>query len=137
VVRLANIQWDENEKIPAQLLVFVDLKDNFLKKFKIGQCFIDEAGCYAIGRSFQSSDEFIKGHQQSHFYDYGKLVISETTNRPQLCMFNVESIHSTSIAVPYSCNDNLTNAENWLILKSKNEWYGVLVKIIKEHFKVK
>ena len=133
----ANIQWDANEKIPAQLLVFVDLKDNFLKKFKIGQCFIDEAGCYAIGRSFQSSDEFIKGHQQSHFYDYGKLVISETTNRPQLCMFNVESIHSTSIAVPYSCNDNLTNAENWLILKSKNEWYGVLVKIIKEHFKVK
>jgi Plavaka transposase len=132
----ANVKWDDNEEIPAQLLVFIDLSKNFLKKFKIGQCYIDEAGCYAIGRSFQSSDDFIQGHQQSKFYDYGKLVISDQTNKPELCMFPVDSITSCCIAVPYSCNDNLSNAEEWLILKAKSEWYSVFVTIIREHFNV-
>jgi hypothetical protein len=132
----ANIKWEADEIIPAQMLVFVDLTNNFIQKFKIGQCYIDEAGCYAIGRSFQSSDEFIKGHQQSQFYEYGKFVISDKSNKPELCMFPVDAIHSCCIAVPYKCNDNIKNALEWLILKPKNNWYGVFITIIRQHFNV-
>lgn len=126
----ANVKWGAKEIIPAQLLIFMDLNNNFIKPFKVGQCKIVETGSYAIGRTFQSS-KLMPAHQQSKLIGYGQLAISDKTKKPELFMFPVDSIHSTCLAVPFRCNEDPTNAMEWLIIKPKLDWYKIFVDIVK------
>ena len=128
----ANIKWDVGEIIPAQLLIFLDITESFIKPFQIGQCHITEPGVYAIGRTFQSQD-FVVAHQQSKFVKYGEFIVSPLTNLPELCMFPVDAIHSPCIAVPYDCSKDTTNSVEWLLFESKDKWYNLFLDIIQTH----
>ena len=55
------------------------------------------------------------------------------TNRPDLCMFPVDAIYSSCIAVPYDCTKDTTNSIKWLIFESKDDWYNKFLDIIKKH----
>ena len=90
---------DADVIIPEQMLIFMDITDSFVKPFKVGQCYISESGCYGIGRSFQSPD-LVVAHHQSKFVKFGTFTTSTSTNKPEPCMFSVDTIYSACIAVP-------------------------------------
>ena len=116
----------------GQMLIFMDIKNSFVKPFKVGQCYISEPGCYGMGWSFQSPD-LVVAHQQRKFVKFGKFATTTNTNKPELCMFPVDAIHSACIAVPYDCTKDTTNSIEWLIFESKDNWYNLILDIIKKH----
>ncbi len=126
----AQVKWEGfEEAVPAQIQIFMDLSSNFKKSFQVGQSFVSEAGCYAVARTFQDvSTE--KAHGQSKIVNYGEIVYDEFNEKPQLCMFNIESISTSMIAVPYDTERDIWNAKEWLILKPKSLWYDTLIKLL-------
>ena len=123
----AQVKWDGYEHdVPAQIQIFIDLSLNFKKPFQIGQSFVTEAGYYAIARTFQEASTE-KAHGESKLVYYGELVYDAVTNRPQMCMFSVDSICNSMVSVPYNTNDEIFNAKEWLILKPKSQWYLTLI----------
>jgi hypothetical protein len=58
----ANVKWDGEETVPAKILLFIDMKDNFQKGFTIGDSYVSESGSYAISYTFQSKPKE-KGHK--------------------------------------------------------------------------
>ena len=126
----AQVKWDGFEhEVPAQLQVFMDLRQNFNTTFQVGQSYVTEAGCYAVARTFQDmADE--KAHGQSKLVYYGELVYEQDTNTPQMCMFNVDSITKPMVAVPYVAEKDVYNAREWLILKPKSLWYETLINLL-------
>ena len=126
----AQVKWDGiKDEVPAQLLIFIDLSSNFKKTFQIGQSFVTEPGYYAIARTFQNASSE-KAHGQSKLVNYGELVYDEDSKKPQMCMFSVESITTSMVAVPYNTEKDITNAKEWLILKPKIEWYETLINLL-------
>jgi hypothetical protein len=127
----ARVEWDGYEMpVPAQMLIFIDLTNNFKNPFQFGQSYVAEPGVYAIARSFQ--DEYnIKAHYKSKLVRYGEFVIDEDMN-PELCMFSVESIAAPMVAVPFSTESNIINAKEWIMLESKNCWYDNFLNILKD-----
>ena len=127
----ARIKWDGyNNSVPAQLNIFIDLSSNFVKPFQMGQSFVTESGYYAIGRSFQDGLN-VEAHQTSKLVQYGELIYDKH-DLPELCIFSVESITNTMVAVPYRTNTSIFNAKEWLILHSKESWYDRLIQKLKE-----
>ena len=128
----AQVKWDGYEyEIPAQIQIFMDLSSNFKKTFQVGQSFVTEPGYYAIARTFQDvSTE--KAHGESKIVYFGELVYDAATNRPQMCMFSVDSICNSMVAVPYNTNEEIFNAKEWLIIKPKSQWYTTLINHLQE-----
>jgi hypothetical protein len=124
----ANVQWDEPVPIPAKILLFMDLNDNFLSPFSIEESFIYEKGSYAISYSFFTAPA-LKGHLISELIEYGELDLNQN-NEPKICFFNVDCIHSPCIAAPYKSTESIVDAKQWLLLKSKNEWYEIFMKLL-------
>jgi Plavaka transposase len=128
----AEVEWDgEENNIPAQIQIFIDLSNNFLKPFQIGQSFVIESGYYAIAKSFQNACTQ-KAHLISQLVDYGEFVYNDSENKPLLCFFSVDCITNSMVAVPYNTKNTIYNAREWLILKPKNEWYNIFISILQK-----
>jgi hypothetical protein len=67
--------------------------------------------------------------------DYGEIVYNPRNNRPEMCLFSVESITNSMVAVPYRTSCDIINAKEWLILKPKNDWFNILLSIFEEETK--
>ena len=131
----ANVDWGEPYKIvPAKLLIFLDLSNNFISTFKIGDCYVTEKGYYALAYSFLNAP-VIGGHATSTLVLWATLIpsngeIIDTKDLSEipfeehkLCIFPVDSIESTCIAVPFYPHQSLIAASQWLILLSRGLWY--------------
>ncbi len=128
----AKIKWDGYDKtVPAQMLLFMDLSNNFKKSFQLGQSFVTESGFYALARTFQDGNN-ICAHQASMLVGYGELILDKENKNPEICIFNVESITESMVAVPFQTEHNVANAREWLILQPKESWYRVLINLLDE-----
>jgi hypothetical protein len=128
----AQVKWDGFEhEVPAQIMIFIDLSSNFKNQFQIGQSFVIEPGYYAVARTFQDiSTE--KAREQSKLVNYGEFVLDEETGKPQMCLFSVESITTSMVAVPYRTEKSIVTATEWLILKPKSVWYDTLINLLRD-----
>jgi hypothetical protein len=132
----AYINWDAGEEVPAHLLLFMDLSENFYTKFKVGSSWVTEAGYYAIAHTFQESVT-VPGHLISKLVWYGELVReADPCNKGHLCsqlvMFPCDSIAGPCVAAPYVPKENIIEATKWLILKPRSEWYVLFLKYMRE-----
>ena len=61
-------------------------------------------------------------------------MVDENGNSPILCMFLLDAIENTISAVPYETSNKIDsiNCKEWLFLCSKNEWYDIFVKFMKD-----
>lgn len=132
----ANVDWGKDHGIiPAKLLIFMDISTSFISTFQIGDCYVTESGYYALGYSFLDS-KLIGGHRVNSLVFWGTLLpsigeiphdISMLTEMPfpehKLCIFPVDSIESTCIAVPYYPHQSIIISSQWLILIPRNKWY--------------
>jgi hypothetical protein len=76
-------------------------------------------------------------HPTSLLVEYNELMVHKNgpfKDQPELCMFGVNSIASTCIAVPYCVNENIMNAVKWSILKPRKKWYNVLINYFKHGY---
>ncbi len=123
----AQVKWDGfDQAVPAQIQIFIDLTSNFKEPFQIGQSFVNEAGYYAVARSFQDATTE-RAHGVCMLVNYGELVYDNDSKKPQMCMFSVESIMTSMVAVPYNTENDIFNAKEWMILKPKSLWYSTLM----------
>jgi hypothetical protein len=130
------VKWNNREAIPAKINIFIDLSKGLLKSFHVGSSFIKEAGYYAIAYSCQSVSTQMS-HPTSLLVEYNELMVHKNgpfKDQPELCMFGVNSIASTCIAVPYCVNENIMNAVKWSILKPRKKWYNVLINYFKHGY---
>jgi hypothetical protein len=125
----ANVKWDEDDPVPAKILLFIDLEHNFKSEFQIGDSIITYPGSYAIAYTFLSAPKE-KGHQISRLVDYGKIMLDEN-NEPELCFFSVDCIHSPCVAVPYNTGDSIADSQEWLVLKPRHDWYNCFLNTTK------
>ena len=84
---------NDDKPVPAKLLIFVDLRENFVEEFKIGQTWVTEPGCYALGYTMNHAPNE-PGHNISLLVEYGELALSsnQETEHPELNVFHVDSI---------------------------------------------
>jgi hypothetical protein len=59
------------------------------------------------------------------------LDLDEKAN-PSLFIVEVDSIYSFISAVPYQVKDDIINAQKWVFLKPKCDWYDIFINFIKE-----
>ena len=127
----AKVEWDNyKDTVPAQLLLFMDLSNNYKKSFQVGQSYVSEPGYYALSRTFQDGHIKPAHDGTSKLVKWGKFVVDETTNKAELCIFNVESITSTMVAVPFSTDCNIIDSIEWIILEPKETWYNILIALL-------
>jgi hypothetical protein len=121
------VNWGDSnaDYVPAKLLLFMEVpSSDFTGTFKFGESYIDSPGSYAIAYSFEMNvDE--PAHLDSRLVTYGKLMTKNEV--PLLFVFDVKCIADTCIAVPYQPDEDIINANEWLLLKSKSEWYNIFV----------
>ena len=87
----AFVDWGGNQSIiPCKILLFVDLRNAFLKKFKVGSSQISEPGIYAFGTSIDINT-FKEAYGISKLVSMGDLLLNED-EQLEFCMFPVESI---------------------------------------------
>jgi Plavaka transposase len=126
------VNWgeEENNLVPAKLLLFMELKEeDFNGCFKFGESYIEAPGSYAIAYSFETNVKE-PAHLDSRLVTYGKLLMNQTT--PILYVFDVNCIVDTCIAVPYDPEECIITGTKWLLLKSKEEWYEVFTDFMVE-----
>jgi hypothetical protein len=122
----AYVNWDEDkDPVPAKILLFMDLNDNLETPFEVGGCHVTEKTSYAIAHTFEDSNQ-IPAHLQSLLVDYGE-IMGEKNQSPLLCMFCLDSITAPCVAIPYKIGNNIIDAKEWLILRSKDEWYNIFM----------
>jgi hypothetical protein len=63
--------------------------------------------------------------------DYGHVVINGDKT-PQICLFNVNAIHSPCIAVPFKTSDCIMTAIKWLFLKPRCDWNTLFIEHLRE-----
>lgn len=114
------------------MLLFWDIEEGTLKKpFTIGKTIIKETGQYVLCYSLDSIESIEPAHTTSVLVQYGKLDIDDN-REPKLYICHVDCIASTISAVPYKVSDKNYNAEEWLFLRPKSEWYNIFIKLIDE-----
>jgi hypothetical protein len=128
-----NVDWELSEPVPAKLLLFIDLSEQFISPFQVGDSYVSEPGCYAIAYS-TSMDPQKSGYMISLLLDYKHIDVNKN-HQPQLIFFNVNAIHSACIAVPFKTDDTIINAIKWLILKPRSEWNALFIEHLKENIK--
>lgn len=128
------IDWGDinNNCVPAKILLFMDLSEEQLQKcFQLGGSFVQEAGSYAIVYSFQSNETEL-AHQASKLVEYGNLIVDDVTQDPILYAVSVDSFVKPCLSVPYKIDDNIINANEWIILKPKEEWYNIFLEFMSD-----
>ena len=63
-------------------------------------------------------------HLDSKLVDYGNLIHDGDSQNLTLYAVSVDSIVKPCIAIPYQTESTIIDATEWLILKSKDEWYS-------------
>jgi hypothetical protein len=131
-----NVKWlgVKNKTVPAKILLFMDLRKSFRKKFIVGTSEVTEAGIYAVAYTLAENVERNNAHQISRLCKHGRLM-KNRKNEFELVMFNVNSIDSPQIAVPYRPNNNNIDAEEWLFIEPRKYWYEIFVNMLKEGVK--
>lgn len=133
------IDWgdSENNCVPAKILIFMDIEEKqYLKRFEFGGSIVNEPGVYAIVLSFVSNDITL-AHQASKLVEYGTLVNDINTQNPTIYAVSVDSIVKPCIAVPYNTEkSNIINANEWLILKSRDQWYDTFLEFMRDEEKL-
>jgi hypothetical protein len=127
------INWGETNFncVPAKLLMFMDITAEQLQSgFQFGGSFVNEAGSYAIIYSFQSNDKIL-AHLDSMLVDYGKLIRDKDNYNLILYAVSVDSIVKPCIAVPYNTENNIIDADEWLILHPKEQWYDIFLDFMR------
>jgi hypothetical protein len=129
----AYVDWGDNLAVPAKLLIFMDLSDNFLESFQVGTSYVTEPGYYAIAYTCNTVNNPLES-MDTLLVEYNLLVMDTQSiiNKPQLCMFNVESILSTCVAVSFIPYDNIINAESWCFLRPRRDWQEHLLNHLKK-----
>ena len=76
-------------------------------------------------------------HQASKLVEYGTLVNDINTQNPTIYAVSVDSIVKPCIAVPYNTEkSNIINANEWLILKSRDQWYDTFLEFMRDEEKL-
>ena len=129
------VDWGDGVSVPAKMLIFIDLNDNFLEPFQVGSSLVSEPGYYAMAYTCNNENNPLKT-MDTLLIEYNQLIMEdEIAPRPQLCMFSVESIVSTCVAVPFDPIDTIINAEAWCFLKPKSCWHEELLKHLRKSLK--
>lgn len=126
------INWGDNENncVPAKILIFMNIEEiQFLKTFPFGGSYVNEAGAYAIIYSFLSN-ETILAHLDSKLVVYGNLIHDDDAENLTMYAVSVDSIVKPCIAIPYRTDSTIINATEWLILKSKDQWYSTFLEFM-------
>ena len=102
---------------------------DFIRPFKFGESYIVCLGSYALAYSVA---EYIiePAHLDSRLVTYGKIL--NQNDQPILCVLDVNSIVDTCVAIPYRPDETINNANEWIFLSSKEEWYNIFVDFMKE-----
>ena len=76
-------------------------------------------------------------HLDSKLVDYGNLIHDDDSQNLTLYAVSVDSIVKPCIAIPYQTESNIIDATEWLILKSKDEWYSTFLEFmrVEDNFK--
>jgi hypothetical protein len=114
----AYINWDAEEEVPAHLLLFMDLSENFSTMFIVGSSWVMEAGYYATAHTFEESVT-VPGHLISKLVWYGELVReADPCNKgqlfSQLVMLSCDSISGPCVAAPNVPQEKLLKQQNGL-----------------------
>jgi hypothetical protein len=141
----ALIDWGNRVgKIPAQLLVFVDLS-NLVRPMKVNGCTVDSPGMYAVAHSLPEplDDEEDAAYHTSFLVTKGvketstQIIKNSVTGKdesklmPKLILVNCESIYATCIAVPLDVlGDNVSHS--FLFLQSRSLWKETFLKHMKD-----
>ena len=133
------IDWErgnETDRQPAKMLLFVNItKEQFLKPFYCGTTYVPEAGSYAIAYSF-NYEETIPAHLESRLCEFGHIMtVYDAISKkqvPELCMFSLDCIADTCIAIPFHTTDDLLSATKWVTIKSPKDWYDIFFEFMKE-----
>lgn len=113
-------------------MLFWDIETNTLKKsFKVGDITITQSGTYVLCYSLKSESELQPAHTQSLCVQYGSLD-TDSKGIPKLYIFDSDCIASTISAVPYKVSDNSFNANEWIFLHTKAEWYEIFMNHMME-----
>jgi hypothetical protein len=128
----AYVDWGDEVPVPAKLLLFMDLSDNLSGTFQVGSSFVTEPGYYAVAYTCETANNPLKT-MDTLLVEYNQLIMEDKdiSKNPQLCMFNVESILSTCVAVPFIPHDTIINAESWCFLRPKQDWQEHLLNHLK------
>jgi hypothetical protein len=128
------IDWGDskNNCVPAKILIFMDIEEKqYLKKFQFGDSVVNEPGAYAIVYSFLSNKTTL-AHQDSKLVEYGNLINDKNSQNLTLYAVSVDSIVKPCLAIPYNIEKNIIDATDWLILKSRDQWYSTFLEFIRE-----
>jgi hypothetical protein len=133
------VNWGEKgitDRVPAKLLLFMEITElDFIKKINMfGDSSINYPGTYAIAYSFESNNT-IAAHLESKLVTFGKLHLSKDDFEPIIYVFDVNCIVDTVIAVPYVPTEDVIDAKEWIILKSRSEWYETFISHLKAESK--
>lgn len=125
------VLWNE-ENIPAKILLFWEISDECTKMpFQFGNNWVTHSGTYVIAYSLLSTKNIIKAHGASLLVQFGD-IDKDKNNIPKLFIFPVESIIGPITAIPYYSNDNIIDAQQWIFLRPKSEWYEIFVNLMNE-----
>jgi hypothetical protein len=128
----ASIKWAQDGVIPAKLLLFWDInEEEFKKQFTIGSTTVTCPGCYAISYSLSSSTSAIKAHGASQLVKYAKIDFER-----DICIIPLDSIHSPITALPYKIEEDIINAQEWILLVSKTSWLEIFLDFMKSEIAI-
>jgi hypothetical protein len=128
------VDWgnEDEDNVPAKLLLFLEIDESeFTQAFKFGESYIESPGAYAIAYSFATNFKE-PAHLDSRLVTYGKILTTSDNITPILYVFDVNCIADTCIAVPYNTNEDIVNANEWLLLQSKDSWYNTFIDFMDE-----
>jgi len=129
----ANVKWSgiSNETVPAKILTFIDLRTSFKKRFIVGTSEVNYPGIYAVAYTLPTNPAKRSAHEISRLCRYGRLM-KNNNDEFDMIMFNVNSIESPQIAVPYRTDETNITSEEWLFLETRSNWYKILIETLKE-----
>ena len=110
------------------MLIFIDLRDNFLKPFVFNKSQILTEGIYALGFSLLQSLEK-QSSKLSLLVNY--TVLQDEIEDFGMTLFKVESICGPCIAIPIEKDDSY-QCKSWMFLKARNEWNKVFCAQMKK-----
>ena len=132
----ANVKWNVKETVPAKINIFMDLSNTFIDSFQVGTSCIEYPGYYAVSYTCESSAKTMS-HPTSLLIEYNELIVNKEGNfkyLPELCMFNIDSIDSPCIAIPYLVKENIMNAISWNIIRPRDSWNDIFINYIKNGY---
>ena len=100
---------------------------SFKKPFTIGSTRVNTHGTYVLAYSLLSEKTAIKAHGASQLVQYAQLDYSQ-----DLCIISVNSIFNPIVALPFRITDNVVDANEWILLKNKNNWKNIFIDFMKK-----